>query len=190
MARRRRVRRRRSSVRRVFRRRRRRSGRRRSIRSRLGKSKSAFTGLKSAIGAIVFLSQLTQKDRDAGAYNVGSMGDKAKVLANNIGGRILGVSPFSDVQSFPQTINVDGMFNKFTGTGVAAFIYSKLPIRGLPHKGKAGSIGKVLITSGALGGLFDAPENNRASPNVIRNNPARNLRNTSFISNGRQVSTV
>ncbi len=152
--------------------------------------KSGFTGLKSAIGAVVFLSQLTQKDRDAGAYNVGSMGDKAKVLANNVFGRIVGINPFGDVQSFPQTINIDGAFNKYTGAGLAGFIYSKLPIKGLPHKGKAGSLGKAVAVAGFLGGIFDAPENNRATPNVIRNNPARNLRSASFITNGRQVTTA
>jgi len=158
---------------------------------RAGRSKSGFTGLKSAIGAIVFLSQLTQKDRDAGAYNNRSIGDKAKVLANNVFGRIVGVNPFSDVQSFPQTINIDGAFNKFTGAGLAGFIYSKLPIKGLPHKGKAGSLGKVLITSGILGGIFDAPENKGASPNVVRQNPIRTSHNVSrSFTTGRQITTV
>ena len=86
----------------------------------MSRSKSAFTGIKSAIGALVFLSQLTQKDREAGAYNVASMGDKAKILTNNVAGRIIGINPFSDVQSFPQTINLDGAFNKFTAIGVAS----------------------------------------------------------------------
>ncbi len=137
------------------------------------------------------MSQLTQKDRDAGAYNVGSMGDKAKVLANNVFGRVVGINPFSDVQSFPQTINIDGAFNKYTGAGLAGFIYSKLPIKGLPHKGKAGSLGKAVAVAGFLGGIFDAPENRGASPNVIRNNPIRTSHNIRpFITNGRQLSTV
>ncbi len=184
----RRGRRRRSRTRRrsVFRRRRR--GRRRSIRSRLRGHKSGFTGLKSAIGGIVFLSQLTQKDRDAGAYNVGSMGDKAKILANNVFGRVVGINPFSDVQSFPQTINIDGAFNKYTGAGLAGFIYSKLPIKGLPHKGKAGSLGKAVAVAGFLGGIFDAPENRGASPRVVAQNPSSSRR--AFITNGRQVTTT
>ena len=118
------------------------------------------------------------------------MGNKAKVLANNVFGRIVGVNPFGDVQSFPQTINIDGAFNKYTGAGLAGFIYSKLPIKGLPHKGKAGSLGKTVAVSGFLGGIFDAPENLGASPSVMRQNPAPIRRSAGFITNGRQISTV
>ncbi len=116
------------------------------------------------------------------------MGDKAKVLVNNVAGRIVGINPFSDVQSFPQTINIDGAFNKFTAVGIAGFLYSKLPIKGLPHKGRVGSLSKTIGVSGFLAGIFDAPENRGATPRVASMNPVR--RSNSFISNGRQVSTV
>ncbi len=168
--------------------------RRRRAKSRIRKfargQKSSFQQLGNAVSAVVFLSQLTQKDRDAGAYNVGSMGQKAKVFVNNIGGRILGINPFPDIQTFPQTINLDGAANKYTGFGLATFLYGLLPIKGLPHKGKAKSLGKKIAVAGILGGIFDAPENAGASPAVRRQNPVITSHNRSFITNGRQITTV
>ncbi len=165
--------------------------RRRRAKARIKKfakgQKSGFQQIGNAVSAIVFFSQLTQKDREAGAYNVGSMGQKAKVFINNIGGRVLGINVFSDVQSFPQTINPDGMFNKYSGFGLATFVYGLLPIKGLPHRAKARSLGKKIAVAGILGGVFDAVENAGASPNVIRNNPITVRRS---FSTGRQISTT
>ena len=187
MARRRRFRRRRTRTRTVFRRRR---GRRRSrgLRKRLTKSKSAFAGVKSAIGALVFFSQLTGKDRLRGDYNNLSMGDKAKTFANNVSGRIVGFTPFGDVNTnYDQTLNLDGAFNKFTALGIAGFIYSKLPIKGLPHKGRVGSISKTVGVSGFLGGLFDAPENDNR--NRVQAQRASIVPQRAF-STGRQLTTI
>ena len=107
------------------------------------------------------------------------MGDKAKILANNLSGRILGFNVFGDVQPFSQSISLEGAFNKYVGAGIAAFLYSKVPIKGLPHKAKAGSIGKIVATSGFLGGLFSGGGSPQASasPNA-------------FITNGRQITTA
>ena len=130
-------------------------------------------------GGLVFFSQLTQKDRDAGRYQ-GSMGDKAKTFINNIGGRIVGFQPFQDAQNpaFTQTLNLDGAFNKFTGIGIASLIYGSLPLKMLPHRGKAKTLGKRIATAGFLGGIFDAPENDtrnrviaqRSAPRVALTN--------------------
>ncbi len=109
-------------------------------------------------GGLVFFSQLTQKDRDSGLYT-GSMGDKAKTFVNNVLGRIVGFNAFSDAPKFNQTLNLDGAFNKFTGVGIASLIYGSLPLKMLPHRGKAKTLGKRIATAGFLGGIFDAPEN-------------------------------
>ncbi len=183
MARRRRTRRR--LRRRVSRRRaapRRRRSRARKALGRL-RPRNAFTQMANLAGGLVFFSQLTQKDRDAGRYQ-GTMGDKAKIFINNIGGRIVGFQPFSDVSNpaFQQTLNLDGAFNKFTGVGLAALIYGSLPLRMLPHKGKAKVIGKRIATAGFLGGLFDAPEGDTRNRQLSQRSAPR-------IMAGQQVTT-
>ena len=171
---------RRRSVRRRLRRRssRRRAAPRRRSRARkaLGRlrPRSAFNQMANLAGGLVFFSQLTQKDRDAGLYT-GSMGDKAKTFTNNILGRIVGFNVFSDAPKFQQTFNLDGAFNKFTGIGIASLLYGSLPLKMLPHRGKAKTLGKRIATAGFLGGIFDAPENDtrnrvqsqRAAPRML-----------------------
>ncbi len=155
---------RRRSVRRRLRRRssrrraapRRRRGRARRALGRL-RPRSAFNQMANLAGGLVFFSQLTQKDRDSNVYQ-GSMGDKAKTFTNNVLGRIVGFNVFSDAPKFQQTFNLDGAFNKFTGIGIASLIYGSLPLKFLPHKGKAKTIGKRIATAGFLGGIFDGPE--------------------------------
>lgn len=110
------------------------------------------------------------------------MGDKAKQFGNNVLGRIIGLNPFNDQVKFEQTINIDGAFNKYTGLGLAGYLYSMLPIKGLPHKGKARSLGKKTALAGILGGIFDAPGDklqvnngkiyNNPNPGVVRNTPS------------------
>jgi len=67
------------------------------------------------------------------------------------------------------------MVNKFTGIGVAGLIYKNLPIKQLPMKGKIGTLAKSTLVSGAIGGLFDAPDNSNrtsvtSSPQVLGKN--------------------
>ena len=185
-------RRRRASIRRrSFRRRRAAPRRRRSRRSRargdLGRlhPKSAFTQGANIAGVLAFFSQLTGKDRAAGAYPaLATTTDKAKIFANNVFGRIIGFQPFTAQSNpaFVQTINLDGAVNKFTGIGLGALIYGALPFRMLPHKGKAKTLGKRLLTAGVLGGIFDAPGNSTATVQV---QSAPRL----IQSSGQQVST-
>ncbi len=155
----RRTRRRRSRLRRRSSRRRAAPRRRSRARKALGRlrPRSAFNQMANLAGGLVFFSQLTQKDRDSNVYQ-GSMGDKAKTFTNNVLGRIVGFNVFSDAPKFNQTFNLDGAFNKFTGIGIASLIYGSLPLKFLPHKGKAKTIGKRIATAGFLGGIFDAPE--------------------------------
>ena len=151
--------------------------------SRAGRKhkKSIITTVGSAVATIVFFSQLTQKDRDAGAYSSPDMGTKVKVFANNVTGRILGFNAFSDVQKFPQTININGAFNRFSGASLAGVIYGSLPFGFLPHKGKVKSISKKTLVASILGGIFDAPAGGSSSQSII---------SSPMISNGRQVSTT
>ena len=137
-------------------------------------------------GGLVFFSQLTQKDRDSGVYQ-GSMGDKAKIFANNVLGRIVGFNVFSDAPKFQQTFNLDGAFNKFTGIGIASLIYGSLPLKFLPHKGKAKTIGKRIATAGFLGGIFDAPEGDTRN-RVVAQRPSIVPR--AITGSGIQVSTT
>ncbi len=137
-------------------------------------------------GGLVFFSQLTQKDRDLGKYQ-GSMGDKAKTFANNVLGNIIGFNVFpadGGTPQFKQTFNLDGAFNKFTGIGIASLIYGSLPLKMLPHKGKAKVLGKRIATAGFLGGIFDAPEGDTRN-RVLSQRPAPRL-----LSQGQQVSTL
>ena len=61
------------------------------------------------------------------------------------------------------------MFNKWSGIGAASLLYSVIPVKMLPHRSKAKTLGKSLLTGGIIGGLFDAPSN--PSSNLIKSNP-------------------
>jgi len=60
----------------------------------------------------------------------------------------------SDTGTVPQTISIDGIFNKWSGIGLGAWIYGMLPVKQLPQKAKAKTLGKALLSGGVLGGLF------------------------------------
>jgi len=129
--------------------------------------------ISNIVGGVVFLAQITSKDRSA--YTGKSKGEQLKQLANNVLGRTLGINPFDEpgMEKFEQTINFDGIFNKYTGAGVAGIIYGSIPIRGLPHKAKVKRMSKSVLTGGILGGLFDAPENDTRNRVVAqRSNPS------------------
>ena len=107
--------------------------------------------ISSAIGGLAFLQQVSGEDMHA-AQNL-PIGDKAKVLVNSLTGRIFGVGVVPGLNSPPQTFNFGGIVNKWSGLGDGLWLLSKQPI-GLPHKGKAGRLGKSLLTAGVLGGFF------------------------------------
>ena len=160
--------------------------RRRSAKKSVG-SKSVgnkiFGALKGIVPFYVFASQLTQKDYQAlenTNYKNEDIATKAKIFTNIVTGRLSGFTPFKGAnmygsESTPFTINVGGMVNKFTGIGLAGLIYKNLPIKQLPMKGKIGTLAKSTLVSGAIGGLFDAPDNSNrtsvtSSPQVLGKN--------------------
>ncbi len=138
--------------------------------------------MSNLAGVLVFFSQLTQKDRDNGAYT-GGTSDKLRIFANNVLGRVIGFQPFSSHANpaFTQTINLDGAFNRFSGIGLGGLIYSMLPIKQLPHKGKVRTLSRRVLTAGILGGIFDAPQNDtrnrvvsqREAPRIAASQPVQ-----------------
>jgi len=65
---------------------------------------------------------------------------------------------------------LDNIFNKWSGIGGASWIYGMLPIKQLPHKGKAKTLGKNLLTAGILSGLFMS--GNPHTTNLLSPRPA------------------
>lgn len=149
---------RRAKTRTVTRRRRRLPSRKkvsRSIGSQWGK-------ISKGAGVLAFLSNVTGSDMSASAGQ--PIGARAQNFGNSLLGRISGYTPFKNAAGAdtPQTIGIDGIFNKFSGIGLGTLIYGMLPVKMLPHKGKAKTLGKSLLTAGVLSGLF-MPTNNRSS---------------------------
>jgi len=97
---------------------------------------------------------------------------RAQNFVNSLSGRITGYTPFKSATgaNIPQTISIDGMFNKWSGIGLGTLIYSMVPIKMLPHKGKAKTLGKSLLTGGILGGLFST--GNPHNTNLLTSGPA------------------
>ena len=129
--------------------------RRRSPKKRVSKSiQSNWKKISTGAGALAFLSQVTGSDMAASAGQ--PIATRAQNFVNSLVGRISGYNPFPAASggAVPQTISIDGMFNRWSGGGLAAFVYGMLPIRQLPHKAKAKTLGKALLSGGVLGGLF------------------------------------
>ena len=124
--------------------------------------------ISTAIGGLAFLQQVSGEDMH-NAQNL-PIGDKAKVLVNSLTGRIFGVGIVPGLNAPPQTFNFGGIFNKWSGIGAASFIYGLLPLKQLPHKGKAKTLGKNLLTAGILSGLF--MPGNPHSTNLLSSRPA------------------
>jgi len=128
---------------------------RRNAKKRVGRSVSSQWGkISKGAGVLAALSQITGTDMSASAGQ--PIGSRAQHFVNSLSGRITGYTPFKSAAgaNIPQTISIDGMFNKWSGIGLGTLIYSMVPIKMLPHKGKAKTLGKSLLTGGILGGLF------------------------------------
>jgi len=131
--------------------------RRRRLPSRKKVSKSIgsqWGKISKGAGGLAFLSQVTGHDMAASAGQ--PIAARAMNFGNSLLGRISGYTPFKNAAgaNTPQTISIDGMFNKWSGIGLGTLIYGMLPVKMLPHKGKAKTLGKSLLTGGVLGGLF------------------------------------
>ena len=139
--------------------------RRRRLPSRKKVSKSIgsqWGKISKGAGVLAFLSNVTGSDMAASTGQ--PIGARAMNFGNSLLGRITGFTPFKNAAgaNTPQTIGIDGIFNKFSGIGLGTLIYGMLPVKMLPHKGKAKTLGKSLLTAGVLSGLF-MPTNNRSS---------------------------
>ena len=139
--------------------------RRRRLPSRKKVSKSIgsqWGKISKGAGVLAFLSNVTGSDMSASAGQ--PIGARAQNFGNSLLGRISGYTPFKNAPgaNTPQTIGIDGIFNKWSGIGLSSFVYGMLPIKQLPHKGKAKTLGKSLLTAGILSGIF-MPTNNRSS---------------------------
>jgi len=132
-------------------RRRRRLPSRKKVKKSIG---SQWGKISKGAGALAFLSQVTGHDMAASTGQ--PIGARAMNFGNSLLGRITGYTPFKNAAgaNTPQTISIDGMFNKFSGIGLGTLIYGMLPVKMLPHRGKAKTLGKSLLTGGILGGLF------------------------------------
>jgi len=131
--------------------------RRRSPKKRVSRTiKSQWGKISAGAGALSALSLITSHDMAASTGQ--PIGVRAKNFANSLSGRITGFSPFASSASaggsIPQTISIEGMFNKYTGIGLGLLGYAMIPARILPHKAKARQLGKSIFGGGLLGGLF------------------------------------
>jgi len=161
---------RRKARRRVIRRKTPTKRRKRSAKKRVSKGiKSQWSKISAGAGALSALSLITSHDMAASTGQ--PIGVRAKNFANSLSGRISGFSPFaSDASaggSIPQTISIEGMFNKYTGIGLGLLGYAMIPAKILPHKGKAKTLGKSIFGGGLLGGLFST--GNPHSHNLLTN---------------------
>ena len=130
---------------------------RRSVKKRAGKTiKSQWGKISAGAGALSALSLITSHDMAASTGQ--PIGVRAKNFVNSLSGRVVGFSPFASSASaggsIPQTISIEGMFNKYTGIGLGLLGYAMIPARILPHKAKARQLGKSIFGGGLLGGLF------------------------------------
>jgi len=127
--------------------------RRRNVKKRVGKSiQSNWKKISTGAGALAFLSQVTGHDMAASAGQ--PIATRAQNFVNSLSGRITGYNPFPQTGTVPQTISIDGIFNKWSGIGLGAWIYGMLPVKQLPQKSKAKTLGKALLSGGVIGGLF------------------------------------
>jgi len=148
--------------------------RRRNVKKRVGKSiQSNWKKISTGAGALAFLSQVTGSDMSASAGQ--PIATRAQNFINSLSGRITGYNPFPQTGTVPQTISIDGIFNKWSGIGLGAWIYGMLPVKQLPQKSKAKTLGKALLSGGVLGGLFSTTNNPHTTNLLTPSRPAMAL---------------
>jgi len=146
--------------------------RRRRLPSRKKVSKSIgsqWGKITKGISLLAFLSNVTGSDMAASAGQ--PIGARAQNFGNSLLGRITGFTPFKNAPgaNTPQTVSIDGIFNKWSGGGLLSLVYGMLPIKQLPHRAKAKTLGKGLLTAGILSGIFMQTNNHS---NLISSSPA------------------
>ena len=141
--------------------------RRRNAKKRIGRTVTSQWGkISKGAGVLAALSQITSVDMSASAGQ--PIGARAQNFGNSLIGRITGYTPFKNAAgaNTPQTISLEGMFNKYTGIGLGLLGYAMIPARILPHKAKARTLGKSLFGAGLISGIF-SPSGNPHSHNLI-----------------------
>ena len=133
---------------------------------KVSRIKSQWTKISAGAGALAALSNITSQDMAASTGQ--PIAARAKNFSNSILGRIVGFTPFKDAAgaNTPQTISVEGMFNKYTGIGLGLLGYAMIPARILPHKKKARQLGKSLFGAGLISGIFK-PSGNPHTHNLV-----------------------
>ena len=135
----------------------------RNAKKRIGRTvQSQWGKISKGAGVLAFLSNVTGSDMAASTGQ--PIGARAQNFLNSLSGRITGFTPFKNAAgaNTPQTIGIDGIFNKWSGIGLSSLVYGMLPVKMLPHKGKAKTLGKSLLTAGILSGIF-MPTNNHSN---------------------------
>ena len=150
---------------------RRRTARRAFKKKRIGnKIKSQWTKISAGAGMLAALSNITSQDM---AQSTGQpIAARAKNFSNSLLGRIIGFTPFKNAAgaNTPQTISIEGAFNKYTGIGLGLLGYAMIPARILPHKAKARTLGKSLFGAGLISGIFSPSGNNSNYTNNLVGN--------------------
>jgi len=129
--------------------------RRRNVKKRVGKSiQSNWKKISTAAGVLGFVSNVTGQDMAASAGQ--PIATKAQAVISSLFGRISGYNPFpaSTGGAVPQTISIEGIFNRISGIGAGLLAFSLIPVKILPHKRKARILGTSLLSAGVLSGLF------------------------------------
>ena len=128
----------------------------------------AWNKISTGAGAVVALQLITGHDMSASTGQPAAT--RAKNFINSLSGRISGYSPFANQANtggqIPQTLSIEGLFNKYTGIGLGLIGYSMIPTTILPHKTKAKQLGKKVFGGGLIGGLFK-PSTNPHNTNLL-----------------------
>ena len=109
---------------------RRRTARRAYTKKRIGnRIKSQWSKISAGAGALAAVSNITSHDMAASTGQ--PIAARAQNFANSISGRIIGFTPFKNAAgaNTPQTISLEGMFNKYTGIGLGLLGYAMIPAR-------------------------------------------------------------
>ena len=141
--------------------------RKRNVKKRVGKSiQSNWKKISTAAGVLGFVSNVTGQDMAASAGQ--PIATKAQAVISSLFGRISGYNPFpaSTGGAVPQTISIEGVFNRISGIGAGLLAFSLIPVKILPHKRKARILGTSLLSAGVLSGLFMA-HNNPHNTNLL-----------------------
>ena len=137
---------------------------------------------KTLAGIVPFVEQISAKHRQTLGNNwtQAPLGQKFKIMTNIITGSMLGIPVFKDEYSPPQTFKLENAWNKWTQNGLALMAYSivgksvnkAVGRKVAPLTSKVGIIASEIITSGAIGGIFDDPvEQKQSSQGTARFSP-------------------